>query len=39
MIFFEYKKLYSYKGEVPDDPDFVVPLGQARVVQSGTDVL
>ena len=30
--------LYATKGEVPDDPEFVVPLGLAEVKQEGTDV-
>ena len=37
VIFFEHKGLYPYKGEVPDDPHYSVPLGQARVMRSGTD--
>jgi pyruvate/2-oxoglutarate/acetoin dehydrogenase E1 component len=38
VIFFEHKGLYSYKGEVPDDPEYSIPLGQANVVRPGTDV-
>jgi len=37
VIVFENKMLYNTKGEVPDE-DYVVPLGQARVVRPGTDV-
>ncbi|MGI9257667.1 MAG: alpha-ketoacid dehydrogenase subunit beta [Gammaproteobacteria bacterium] len=37
VLFFEQKSLYSIKGEVPDG-EHVVPLGQADVVRSGTDV-
>lgn len=37
VIFFEHKGLYSMKGEVPDDPEFTVPLGRAEIVQAGTD--
>ncbi len=37
IIFFEHKGLYSTKGEVPEDPDFIVPLGVAKVVREGTD--
>src|SRR3712207_4833631 len=29
--------MYGNKGEVPDDPDFLVPLGQADVKREGTD--
>jgi len=30
--------LYAVKGEVPDDPDYLIPLGQAVVRREGTDV-
>jgi pyruvate dehydrogenase E1 component beta subunit len=30
--------LYAVKGEVPDDPDFLIPLGQAVIRREGTDV-
>jgi pyruvate dehydrogenase E1 component beta subunit len=38
VIFIESETLYNVKGEVPDDPDFVIPLGQAFVRREGTDV-
>ena len=38
VIFFEHKGLYSYKGEVPDNPEYSIPLGQAEVVREGSDV-
>jgi acetoin:2,6-dichlorophenolindophenol oxidoreductase subunit beta len=38
VLFFEHKMLYAVKGEVPDDPDFAVPFGQAAVRRAGTDV-
>jgi pyruvate dehydrogenase E1 component subunit beta len=38
VIFIESETLYNIKGEVPDDPDFTVPLGQAAVRREGTDV-
>ena len=38
VMFIEHKGLYPYEGEVPDDPDYSVPLGQAQVVRPGTDV-
>jgi len=38
VVFFEHKGLYrKIKGEVPEG-EYVVPLGQARVVRSGADV-
>jgi pyruvate dehydrogenase E1 component beta subunit len=37
VIFIESETLYNVKGEVPDDPDFVIPLGQAIVRREGTD--
>ena len=37
VLFFEQKSLYATKGDVPDD-EHVVPLGEARVVRSGSDV-
>ena len=36
-IFFEHKALYTMKGEVPEER-YVIPLGQANVVQEGKDV-
>lgn len=38
VLFFEHKMLYAAKGEVPDDPDFAVPFGQAAVRREGSDV-
>ena len=39
VIFFEPKRIYrTVKGEVPDDPDFTVPLGKARIAREGKDV-
>lgn len=38
VIFIESETLYAVKGEVPEDPDFVIPLGQAAVRREGTDV-
>jgi pyruvate/2-oxoglutarate/acetoin dehydrogenase E1 component len=37
-IFLEYKLLYAIEGEVPDDPDFSVPFGKARIHREGDDV-
>jgi pyruvate dehydrogenase E1 component beta subunit len=38
VIFIEAETLYAVKGEVPEDPDFTIPLGQAIVRREGTDV-
>lgn len=38
VVFLEHKLLYAEKGIVPDDPNFVIPLGQANIVRSGSDV-
>ncbi len=37
VIFLEQERMYGMKGEVPDDPDFIVPLGVADVKRAGTD--
>jgi pyruvate dehydrogenase E1 component beta subunit len=37
VLFFEQKSLYATKGEVPDG-EHIVPLGQANVLRSGSDV-
>ena len=38
VIFQEHELLYNSKGEVPDDPEFLVPFGQAHIMREGTDV-
>jgi len=38
VVVLEGELLYALKGEVPDDPDFVVPLGVAEVKKEGSDV-
>jgi len=38
VIFIESEALYSMKGEVPEDPDFTIPLGEAVVRRQGHDV-
>jgi pyruvate dehydrogenase E1 component subunit beta len=38
VIFIEQERMYGNKGEVPDDPDFTIPLGVAEVKREGTDV-
>jgi pyruvate/2-oxoglutarate/acetoin dehydrogenase E1 component len=38
VIFLEHKALYGMSGEVPDDPDFMIPFGHARLSRAGQDV-
>ena len=38
VIFLENEILYGQSFEVPDDPDWVVPIGKAKVVRPGKDV-
>jgi pyruvate dehydrogenase E1 component beta subunit len=35
VLYFEHKLLYATKGEVPDDPDFTVPMGKAAIRREG----
>lgn len=37
VIFIEQERMYGTKGEVPEDADFIVPLGVADVKRKGTD--
>jgi pyruvate dehydrogenase E1 component beta subunit len=38
VVFIESETLYAVKGDVPDDPDFTIPLGRAIVRREGRDV-
>ena len=38
VVFIESETLYAVKGEVPEDPGFTIPLGQAIVRKEGRDV-
>jgi pyruvate dehydrogenase E1 component beta subunit len=38
VCFFEGEMLYNLKGEVPEDDDYVIPLGVAEVKREGSDV-
>ena len=38
VAFMEGELLYNFKGEVPDDDDFVIPLGKAEVKREGEHV-
>jgi pyruvate dehydrogenase E1 component beta subunit len=37
VIFIEQERMYGNKGEVPDDEDFIIPLGVAEVKREGKD--
>lgn len=38
VLFFEHKRTYALKGEIPDDSDYLVEIGKAAVRRGGTDV-
>jgi pyruvate dehydrogenase E1 component beta subunit len=38
VIFMEQERMYGMKGEVPEDEDFIIPLGVADIKREGTDV-
>jgi len=38
VFVFENKMIYEQQGEVPTDPDFIVPIGEAAVEREGSDV-
>lgn len=38
VIFMESELMYADKGEVPEDDNFLVPIGEADVVREGSDV-
>ena len=38
VVFLEHELLYGVTGDVPLLPDFLVPLGRAKIVREGTDV-
>ena len=38
VFFFENKMIYEQTGEVPTDPDFTLPIGEASVERTGEDV-
>ncbi len=37
VIFIEQERMYGMKGEVPDDPEFVIPLGVGEIKREGKD--
>jgi pyruvate dehydrogenase E1 component beta subunit len=38
VIVLEHEILYGQSADVPDDPDFLVPIGKAKVERTGNDV-
>ncbi len=38
VVYMEHKDLWPFEDEVPEDEDFIVPLGQARMAREGADV-
>lgn len=38
VIFFEHKRSYQIKGDVPENDDYTVPFGKAVIRKKGTDV-
>jgi pyruvate dehydrogenase E1 component beta subunit len=38
VIFIEHTALYGFRGEVPDDPDYLVDFGKANLIREGEDV-
>ncbi|MDE1169883.1 MAG: pyruvate dehydrogenase complex E1 component subunit beta [Verrucomicrobium sp.] len=38
VCFIENEKLYGFKGEVPDEGDFLVPIGKGRIRREGSSV-
>jgi pyruvate dehydrogenase E1 component beta subunit len=38
VVFLEHELLYNSRGEVPEDPEYLVPFGRASVMRAGTEV-
>lgn len=38
VVFMESEQLYNYRGNVPEDKDYVLPLGKGHVKHEGSDV-
>jgi len=38
VMFLEHELLYNSRGEVPEDPEFLVPFGRAGIMRQGSDV-
>jgi pyruvate/2-oxoglutarate/acetoin dehydrogenase E1 component len=38
VMFFQHKRLFAKEGPVPEDSEFIIPLGEAKVKRPGSDV-
>lgn len=38
VLVFEHRQCYQMEGEVPDDPDYIVPIGKADLKRTGKDL-
>jgi pyruvate dehydrogenase E1 component subunit beta len=38
VVFLESEVMYGMKGEVSDDPDYIIPIGKARIAREGKDI-
>jgi pyruvate dehydrogenase E1 component beta subunit len=38
VVFLENEILYGHSFDVPEDPEFIVPIGKAKILRQGTDV-
>ncbi len=38
VIFLESEQMYGMKGYVPDEEDYIIPMGKAKIKREGTDV-
>ncbi len=38
VMFFQHKRLFRREGPVPEDPEFLIPLGRAAIKREGRDV-
>ena len=38
VLVMESEQMYGFKGEVPEDPEFLIPIGIAEIKRPGTDV-
>ena len=38
VIFMESEQMYGLKGDVPDDEDYIIPIGKGKIKREGSDV-